>query len=117
MKKFIFAAVICVLVFLLKATSTSTSSDMQNLRVVPLSHAQWQSVKDQVNTNGYCYIKEQNVVLVITNGCPSIENFLPIWNNIPEADLKRNKLHMKGKRGKKSPHVESMPYVGQGIIQ
>ena len=85
------------------------------LRVVPLSNVQWQSVKDQVNTNGYCHIKEKNVVLVITNGCPNVEHLLPIWNNILEADLERDKLHIKGRRGDKLPWQEPLPYVGQGL--
>ena len=99
-------------------TTVSSSNEELKLRVVPLSNAQWQLVKDQVNTNGYCHIKEQNVVLVITNGCPDVEHLLPVWNAIPETDLERNKLHMKGGRGKKSSiDIEPMPYVGQGTLQ
>ena len=122
MKKLIAIALTLAIFCLFKVDAFTPSNidteanDELKLRVVQLSNVQWQSVKDQVNTNGYCHIKEQNVVLVITNGCPEIEHFLPIWNYIPEVDLERNKLHMKGKRGKKPSHVEPMPYVGQGTL-
>ena len=66
-----------------------------------------------MNTNGYCHIKEQNVVLVITNGCPNAEYLIPIQQNV-DIDLDRNKLRMKGKRGDKANYIEPVPYVGQG---
>lgn len=113
-KLIVFTVAICVLVLVAFCGGTSEANDELKRRVVPLSHVQWQSVKDQVSTNGYCHIKEQNVVLVITNGCPNVEHLLPVWNVIPEADLERNKLRIKGRRGDKAPWQEPLPYIGQG---
>lgn len=98
MKKVMFA-ILCTAMHVI-ALSDNADNELK-LRVVPFSHMQWQSINNQVSTNGYCHIKEQNVVLVITNGCPDVEHLLPVWNYIPEADLERNKLHVDGKRGKK----------------
>ena len=86
--------------------------DSLKMRVVPLSSVQWASVQNQVNTNGWCHIKEQNVMLVITNGCPNVEHLLPIFPPKPEIDLERNPLHIKGRRGKDK---EPMPYQGQRL--
>lgn len=80
------------------------------LRVVSMSAAQWQIVKNQVNTNGWCHIKEQNVMLVITNGCSEVEHVLPIFPPKPEIDLERNPLKIEGRRGKDDK--EPMPYQG-----
>ena len=77
------------------------------LRVVSMSAAQWQIVKNQVNTNGWYHIKDQNVLLVITNGCSNIERLLPIFPPKPEIDLERNPLKIEGRRGKDK---EPMPY-------
>ena len=77
------------------------------LRVVSMSAAQWQTVKNQVDTNGWCRIKEQNVMLVITNGCSNVEHRLPLFPPKPEIDLDRNPLKLEGRRGKDK---EPMPY-------
>ena len=108
MKRFI-AIILCIFAFV-----GFSGNEKQELRVVPLSNVQWQSIQNQVSTNGYCHIKEQNVVLVITNGCPNIEYLLPVYQNV-DNDLERNKLKLKGKRGDKPHYKESMPYAGQSI--
>ena len=41
--------------------------------VVKISLAEWKSVKDCVDTNGYCRIAGQSVVIVVTNGLPNVE--------------------------------------------
>ena len=84
--------------------------DSLKTRVVPLSSVQWASIQNQMNTNGWCHIKEQNVILVITNGGPDVEHLLPIFPPRPEIDLERNPLHMKGRRRKDDK--EPMPYRG-----
>ena len=88
-------------------------TDSLKMRVVPLSSVQWASIHNQMITNGWCHIKEQNVMLVITNGCPNVEHLLPIFPPKPEIDLERNPLHMKGRRGKDDK--EPMPYRGQQL--
>ena len=111
-KRLLFAA-ICTLAFIGFSDSFSISNDVLKLRVVPLSHIQWQAVKDNVDTNGYYHIKEQNVLLVITNGLPEVEHLFPLI----EDQLERNPLRLEGKRGKKDPYKpgpEPVPYVGQG---
>lgn len=93
-----------------EATEIDVSSifdDKVKPRYVPLSRTQWQSVQNQVNTNGWCHIKEQNVLLVITNGCPNVEHLLPLFPPKPEIDLERNPLKLEGRRGK---DMEPMPY-------
>ncbi len=40
--------------------------------VVKLSSSEWQEVKMNVDTNGFCRIPAQNVCIVITNGLPDI---------------------------------------------
>ena len=74
-----------------------------------MSAAQWQIVKNQVDANGWCHIKEQNVMLVITNGCSEVEHALPIFPPKPEMDLERNPLKIEVRRGKDK---EPMPYQG-----
>lgn len=108
MKKFI-AIIFCIFAFV-----GFSGNEKQELRVVPLSNVQWQSIQNQVSTNGYCHIKEQNVVLVITNGCPNVEHLLPIYQNV-DNDLERNKLKLKGRRGDKHTQHEPSPYFGQGL--
>ena len=111
-KRILFVA-ICTLAFVGFSNSSSASNDVLKLRVVPLSHIQWQVVKDNVDTNGYYLVKEQNVLLVITNGLPEVEHLFPLI----EDRLERNPLRLEGKRGKKDPYKpgpEPMPYVGQG---
>ena len=93
-------------------TFAAFAVDQLNLRVVPLNRIQWQSIQSQVNTNGWCHIKDQNVLLVITNGCPNIERLLPIFPPKPEIDLERNPLKIEGKRGKGR---EPAPYYGQSL--
>lgn len=86
-----------------------SANDELKLRVVPLSISQWKSIQNQVNTNGWCHIKKQNVLIVITNGCPSVEYLLPMFPLKSEIDLERNPLNIEGKRGKDN---EPMPYQG-----
>ena len=107
MKRFI-AIILCIFAFV-----GFSGNEKQELRVVPLSNVQWQSIQNQVSTNGYCHIKEQNVLLVITNGLPEVEHLFPLI----EDRLERNPLRLEGKRGKKDPYKpgpEPTPYVGQG---
>ena len=101
-KKILIFFTTCILSFAL-----FSGNDELKLRVVPMSAAQWQSVQNQVNTNGWCHIKEQNVLLVITNGCPNVEHLLPIFPPKPEIDLALNLLKIENKRGKDK---EPMPY-------
>ena len=87
--------------------------DSLKMRVVPVSSVQWASIHNQMTTNGWCHIKEQNVLLVITNGCPNVEHLLPIFPPKPEIDLERNPLKVEGKRGEDGK--EPMPYQDQGL--
>ena len=94
--------------------SSSTSEDAKlEPRVVRLSPAKWASIQNQVNTNGWSYIKDQNVLLVLTNGCPGVEHLLPMIPPQPEIDLERNPLKVEGKRGEDGK--EPMPYQDQGL--
>lgn len=107
-KRLLFVA-ICALAFI--GFSNNTSNVALKLRVVQLSQIQWQVVKDNVDTNGYCHVKEQNVLLVITNGLPEVEHLFPLVQD----RLERNPLRLEGKRKKKEPYMyEPVPYVGQG---
>lgn len=111
-KSLLFAA-ICASAFIGFSNGDSASNDALKLRIVPLSHVQWQAVKDNVDTNGYYHVKEQNVLLVVTNGLPEIEYLFPLV----EDRLERNPLRLEGRRGKKEPYrpgPEPMPYIGQG---
>ena len=46
------------IIFVLFSIFTLTLFSKDNeIRVVPMSNIQWQSIQNQVNTNGYCYIK------------------------------------------------------------
>ena len=107
MKRFI-AIILCIFTFV-----GFSGNEKQALRVVLLSNFQWYSIQNQVSTNGYCHIKEQNVFLMITNGCPNVEHLLPIFPPKPKIDLERNPLHMKGRWGKDDK--EPMPYRGQQL--
>lgn len=110
-KKLLFVA-ICTLAFIGFSDGNGASNDAPKLRVVPLSHIQWQVVKDNVDTNGYYRVKKQNVLLVITNGLPEVEHLFPLI----EDRLERNPLRLEGKREKKNPYKpgpEPMPYAGQ----
>ena len=122
MKKMIVTAALAFLSFSLvkagvKTTASSTfKDDSLKLRIVPMSVSQWRSIENKVNINGWCYIKEQNVVLVITNGCLEIEHYLlPMFLPKPIVDLERNPLRLEGKRGdrRKKDDVEPKPYFGQ----
>lgn len=85
-------------------------------RIVKLSLVEWDAVKKCVDTNGYCRIASQQTVIVITNGLPDVEHFLPFMSNAPETDLGRNKLRLPGRRGT-APRLEFVPYFGQGCMR
>ena len=105
-RKIISCLASCALAFVVLGNGNSLK-----MRVVPVSSVQWASIHNKMITNGWCHIKEQNVMLVITNGCPpNVEHLLPIFPPKPEIDLEINPLHMKGRRGKDDK--EPMPYQG-----
>ena len=107
-KKILIFFTACVLSFVL-----FSGNDELKLRVVPMSATHWQSVQNQVNTNGWCHIKEQNVLLVITNGCPTIEYLLPVFfcPNWVIDDLERTPFNISGMyRNKKSSITEPKSY-------
>lgn len=76
--------------------SSGFESTKMKLKVVLMNAAQWQTAKNQVDANGWCHIKEQNVILVITNGCSEVEHALPIFPPKPKIDLERNPLNLEG---------------------
>ena len=49
-----------------------TTSSKEDEKVILLSASEWKSVKDCVDTNGYCRIAGQSAMIVVTNGLPSI---------------------------------------------
>ena len=85
-------------------------------RIVKLSLVEWDAVKKCVDTNGYCRIADQQTVIVITNGLPDVEHFLPFPPNALETDLNRNKLRLPGRREAAS-RPEPIPYFGQGYMR
>ena len=101
-RKIISCLASCALAFVVLGNGNSLK-----MRVIPLSSVQWASIQNQMNTNGWCHIKEQNVMLVITNGCSEVEHALPIFPSKPEIDLERNPLKIEGGREKDK---EPMPY-------
>ena len=87
-------------------------TDEKSMVVVPMSSTEWEQTKEQVDKEGYCLLKEKNVLLVITNGCPSITYFLPIdlrindnTLEIPELD-EREDLYL---------YKEPLPYYWQSL--
>lgn len=72
-------------------------------KIIQLSKVEWQAVKNNVDTNGYCRIVGQDAIIVITNGLPNIDviHWLPIGRR-PE------------KKKKYERRYEPVPYVGQG---
>ncbi len=120
-KMIIVAALAFLSISLLGETTEINASlifnDKVNLRYVPLSRTQWQHMQSQMNSNGWCCIEEQNVILAITNGYPNIECYMFSFPP-PKIDLERNPLRTTGKRGREKKHddrKEPMPYVGQSI--
>jgi len=95
----------------------SIFNDNVKPRYVPLSRTQWQHIQSQINSNGWCCIEEQNVILAITNGYPNIERYMFSFPP-PKIDLERNPLRTTGKRGREKKHddrKEPMPYQGQRL--
>ena len=76
MKKTIFALVAAIGLGL-GATTWQRVSDGEGRRIVVLlSSEEWKKVKITMDRHGICDIKDQNTVLVITNGVPEIERFV-----------------------------------------
>lgn len=67
-----------------------TTSSKEDEKVIQLSASEWKSVKDCVDTNGYCRIVGQSAVIAITNGLPNVEviHWFPMGRG-PEK-LKKN---------------------------
>lgn len=88
-------------------------TDKSEEKVLKFSKVEWNAVKECVDTNGYCRIVGQDVVIVITNGLPEIDCIFPYI----EDRLEINRLRIEERRGKKDPYKpgpEPAPYVGQG---
>ena len=96
MKRKLLVAIMCMLSFIAIGAVKAQDKDDNNKNAkkeeqvitVPLSAEKWESIKDAVDHQGYCVLEEQNVLLVITNGCPALEYFLPIDLRINDNTLK-----------------------------
>ena len=85
-----------ILVFLLCIVCASFyAADETEEKIVQFSRIEWDSVKKTVDTNGYCRVENQNVVLVITNGLPDIEmiHHLPIGRVPKKRNLEIYRRH------------------------
>ena len=92
----------CLLCFACTAFSSEKNAEE---KIVQFSKVEWESVKKCVDTNGYCRVENQNVVIVITNGLPNVEviHHLPI-GRMPDKNRNLDKYRRR----------EPLPYVGQG---
>ena len=87
-------------------------TDEKSMVVVPMSSTQWEQTKEQVDKEGYCLLEDKNVLLVITNGCPSITYFLPIDLRINDNTLKIPELD---EREDLYLYKEPLPYYWQSL--
>ena len=97
-----FKRIMTYMLCFISAAVSSADSELDD-RIVQLSRIEWNSVKSAIDTNGYCRVENHHVVIVITNGLPSIDviHWLPIGRG-PE------------KKKKYERRYELVPYVGQG---
>ena len=91
------------LVFLLCVVCASFyAADEIEEKIVQFSRIEWDSVKKTVDTNGYCRVENQNVVLVITNGLPDIE----MIHHLPIGRMPEKRILERPRRFEPLPYVD-----------
>ena len=76
-------------------------------RVVRMSVDEWRAAKADIDKKGWYEFKDDNVRLVITNGLPNAEFWLPVGVGPGGGGGYGNAVELH------KPHPEPLPYQGQ----